>query len=209
MKNLRKRAAKLARKIARRQNWRQKARKLQKHIGKKVGKRLDGLIEALTKQIKALHRDLIDVEKQIEALQSREGRASYLKWLESTVGMTEGSAARIAEARDLGYDPSLPWCSIHVAYGLIHHGGFDRSELPANPAYSGAWLTWSKGQRVSYADAQPGDLLIFDWGDGGITDHVATFTGNGLKIGGNENNRVEKDAVPAGAIVAVIRPRWK
>ena len=208
MKSLRKRAAKLARKIKRRQSWRQKAHRLQKQLGKKIGHRLDGLVDALTGQIKSLHRDLLDVNRQIKALQNREGRTAYLKWLEGTVGMTEGSAGRIAEARDLGYDPSLPWCSIHVAYGLIHHGGFSRADLPANPAYSGAWLTWSKGKRVAYADAQPGDLLIFDWGDGGITDHVATFIGQGLKIGGNENDRVEKDAVPAGAIVAVIRPDW-
>lgn len=210
MHKLKKRAKKLARKVNRRQSWRQKARRLQKQLGKKIGTRLNGLIDALTKQIKALHKELQSVEKQIERLEDRKDnfRKEYLKFLESVVGLTENDPKRTAIARDVGGDPSWPWCSILVAYGLKHHGGFSQAELPSNLAYSGSWLTWPLGARVSYPTAQPGDLLIFDWGDGGITDHVATFIGNGLKIGGNENDRVERDAVPAGAIVGVIRPDW-
>lgn len=210
MHKLKKRAKKLARKIKRRQNWRQKAVKLQKQLGKKIGKRLNALIDALTKQIKGLHKDLREVNKKIEQLEHQrdEGRKAYLKFLESNIGLTENDPKRIAMARDMGADPSWPWCSIFVGYGLKHHGGFAPSELPSGVPYSGSWLSWSHGSRISYPQAQPGDLLIFDWGDGGLTDHVATYVGNGLKIGGNENDRVEKDAVPAGAIVGVVRPDW-
>lgn len=211
MHKLKKRAHKLAKKIKRRQNWRQKAVKLQKQLGKKVGKRLDGLIVALSKQLKQLHKDLKSVNKQIEQLEARNdnGRKNYLKFLESVVGLTENDPKRVAMARDMGADPSWPWCSILVGYGLKHYGGFDGpGELPSGVPYSGSWLSWSHGSRISYSQVQPGDLLIFDWGDGGLTDHVATYVGNGIKIGGNENDRVEKDAVPAGAIVGVVRPDW-
>lgn len=209
MKKLKRRARKLARKINRRQSWRQKARKLQQQLGHKLGKRLDGLIDALTHQLKQLHRELAAVEKKIDKLEAQadDGRKAFLRWLEAQVGTTEGSAKQREWAADLGYSWLLPWCSILQAYGLKHHGGFN-GKLPANPAYSGAWLTWAYGQRVSYSQRQPGDLLVFDWGDGGITDHVACYVGDGFKIGGNENNRVEKDAVPTTAIVGVIRPRW-
>lgn len=209
MKHLRKRADKLARKIRRRQEWRQKARKLQSQLPKKVGKRLDGLIAALGNRIKALHRDLREIERKIEQLEAQAagGRKAYVKWAEAQVGTTEGSAKQRAWAADLGYSWTLPWCSIFAAYGLKHKGGFD-GKLPTNPAYSGAWLSWSGGVRISYSQAQPGDLLVFDWGDGGLTDHVAIYVGAGMKIGGNENNRVERDAVPGSAIVGVVRPKW-
>lgn len=209
MKKLRKRARRLSAKINRRQEWRGRARKLQRRLGKKIGRRLDGLIAALGKQIKDLHRRLREVEAEIEKREQRadEGRAAFVKWVSAQVGTVEGSAKQRAWAADLGYSWTLPWCSIFAAYGLKHEGGF-AGKLPPNPAYSGAWLTWSAGSRVSYSRAQPGDLLIFDWGDGGITDHVAVYVGNGIKVGGNENDRVERDAVPAGAIVAVVRPDW-
>lgn len=209
MKKLKKRRDKIVRKIKRRQSWRQRTRKLQKMLGKKVGKRLDGLLNALTKQIKQLHKDLQVVERKIEKLEQQrdDSRKQFLKWLESQVGVTEGSELQRKWAADLGYSWTLPWCSILQAYGLKHFGGF-RDRLPTNPAYSGAWLAWPHGHRVSYSQAQPGDLLIFDWGDGGLTDHVACYVGDGLKIGGNENNRVEKDAVPTSNIVGVIRPDW-
>jgi hypothetical protein len=212
VKSLRKRRDKIRRKIRRRLSWRQKARRLQKQLGKKIGKRLDGLLDALTKQIKALHRDLAAVEREIEKLKAEQaaksGPAAFVKWVESKVGVVEGSSEQREWADDLGYSWLLPWCSIFAATGLVE-AGWPKSNLPTNPAYSGSWLSWSGGKRVGYSEAKPGDLLIFDWGDGGITDHVAVYVGNGIKVGGNENDRVERDAVPASAIVGVVRPAWK
>lgn len=211
MKKLRKRREKIKRKIRRRLTWRQKTRSLQKRLGKKIGKRLDGLIDAITKQIKALHRDLAAVNREIRKLKEEQaaasGPAAFVKWCESKVGVVEGSSEQREWADDLGYSWLLPWCSIFAATGLVE-AGWSRSNLPTNPAYSGSWLAWSGGSRVTYSAAKPGDLLIFDWGDGGITDHVAVFVGGGVKIGGNENDRVERDAVPASAIVGVVRPKW-
>jgi cell wall-associated NlpC family hydrolase len=61
----------------------------------------------------------------------------------------------------------------------------------------------------SLAQAMPGDLLIFDWGDGGITDHVALYAGNNKMISGNDHNdSVGESAVPAGALVGIVRPKY-
>lgn len=161
------------------------------------------------KGVHRIQRTISDLDRRIERLeqQNDNARLRVVKWVKDQVGVAEWSAKHRAWAADLGYSPSLPWCSIFVGYALKHVGGF-ANKLPANPAYSGSWLTWPEGHRVSYANAQPGDLLIFDWGDGGITDHVAMFVGNGQKVGGNENNRVEMDAVPVANIVGVVRPEW-
>jgi cell wall-associated NlpC family hydrolase len=51
-----------------------------------------------------------------------------------------------------------------------------------------------------------GDLVIFDWGDGGITDHVAIYAGKGQVIGGNQGNRVSKVPLSRPNIVGVVRP---
>jgi hypothetical protein len=175
----------------------------------KSAKWVDRAQNRLTRKIKTIQGDIRDLNKRIDRLeeQQRSNRQRFVAWLHTKVGVTEYSSEHVKWANDLGYSASLPWCSIFVGYGLKHPGGF-AGDLPPNPAYSGNWLTWAHGDRVSYSNAIPGDLLIFDWSDGGITDHVAVFIGDGLKIGGNENNRVEKDAVPVGNIVGVVRPNW-
>lgn len=197
------------------QHSRHRLRKIQ-HKLKDLGfgalaKRLDARADKITEHCKELHQDIRQLEKRIEEREqaSQEGRSAFIKLLESWVGAGEGSAVHAhIVASGPGGSSSWPWCSKTVATALVDAGGWDWYNMPSNPWYSGAWLTWGDGHRVSYADRQPGDLLIFDWGDGGITDHVATYVGNGIKIGGNENNRVEKDAVPVSNIVGVVRPDW-
>lgn len=214
MNKLKKRAAALSRRIARTQKWRQRAVKLVKwlrdHKQKALANATLRVVEGLGKRLKSLHAELKKVQAEIDKLGEKDkaGRDAYLKFLNDSVGKTEGSDWQRAIAAEMGVPWDWPWCSTLTAYGLWKYGGFERNELPAQTPYSGAWLTWANGTRVSYADRQPGDLLIFDWGDGGMTDHVATYWGDGLKIGGNENDRVEKDAVPTGAIVGVVRPKW-
>lgn len=129
--------------------------------------------------------------------------AQLAAWAEKQVGVTEGSAAQERYANELGYSPSLVWCSIFVGYGLKFACGV--SNLPSNPAYSGAWLDWSGGRRVSSKDLEPGDLVIFDWGDGGITDHVAIYDGNGQVIGGNQSNAVTRVPISTNSIVGCVR----
>lgn len=210
MNALKKKRKKIAGKIRRRQSWRQKARKLQKHVGKKIGKRLDGFINSVTRQLKDLHKDLQSVERQIEQLEqkAKEGRDATLKWELAQVGKSEDTEWHKKITASMGVPADWAWCSTFQGYALIHFGGFKPEELPPGVPYSGSWLSWKHGTRVSYADRQPGDLLVFDWGDGGMTDHVAMYAGDGLKIGGNENDRVEHDAVPTQFIVGVVRPNW-
>lgn len=214
IKDLKKRRGKLDRRIDRNQKWRKMALALSKRLhgnGRKLlAKQAHNVAEKLHDFIKKATHALREVEKQIEhkKQQGDGSRAAYLKFLEASVGKIEGSEWQRDLTNYLGNPWEWAWCSSLVAYGLIKHGGFTRAEIPSNEEYSGMWLTWGGGERVSYSQAQPGDLLIFDWGDGGITDHVATYIGNGLKIGGNENNRVERDAVPVANVVGVVRPNW-
>jgi cell wall-associated NlpC family hydrolase len=123
------------------------------------------------------------------------------------LGTNEGSNLQRRWANELGYSSYLPWCSIFVGQMLMEAYGWPRSKLPGNPAYSGAWVSWSGGQRVNVSDRQPGDILVFDWGDGGLSDHVAIYAGGGQHVGGNQSDQVNRRSTPVGNIVSVIRPR--
>jgi cell wall-associated NlpC family hydrolase len=130
-----------------------------------------------------------------------------VNWADNVLGTNEGSPRQSKWAAAAGISPSTAWCSAFVAYGLRKEG----YHLPSDPAYSGSWLEWNQGQHVkSYKQAKPGDLLIFDWGDGGMTDHVAIYAGHNQMISGNDSdNSVGKSEVPTGNIVGIVRPNRK
>ena len=129
--------------------------------------------------------------------------SNLASWAKSQLGVQEGSKRQRYYASRLGLSASLPWCSIFVANGLKRQG----KSLPSNPAYSGAWLNWKGGRRVKTSQIRPGDLVIYDWGDGGITDHIAIYEGNGRVVGGNQSNAVTRAPAKLGQAVAVIRPK--
>lgn len=124
-------------------------------------------------------------------------------WARSQLGVKEGGRRQRYYASRLGLSASLPWCSIFVANGLKRQG----KSLPSNPAYSGAWMNWRGGRRVKKGSIRPGDLVIYDWGDGGRTDHIAVYEGRGRVIGGNQSNAVTRAPARLGQAVAIIRPR--
>lgn len=130
--------------------------------------------------------------------------AELLSWAEGEIGTTEGSSQQVEYASKLGYSASLPWCSIFIAYGLKYVVGYDISGL-SNPAHSSTWLSWSSASSVSQSQLQEGDIVVFDWGDGGETDHVAIYAGNNQVVGGNQSNAVTRTALTTSAIVGCVR----
>jgi hypothetical protein len=128
-----------------------------------------------------------------------------VEWAKDQVGTTEGSAKQQKWANELGYSASLPWCSIFIGYGMKHT---TKLPLPGNPAYSGAWLQWSGGSRVNKSSIKPGDIVVFDWGDGGQTDHVALYVGDGDVIGGNQSNKVSRVPWNKAKTVGVVSPHY-
>lgn len=127
-----------------------------------------------------------------------------LSWAKRQLGTKEGSGRQRYYASRFGLSAGLPWCSIFVANALRNAGV---KKVPSNLAYSGAWMNWKGGRRVKTSQIRPGDIVIYDWGDGGITDHVAIYEGRGKVIGGNQSNAVTRAGARLGQAVAVIRPK--
>jgi cell wall-associated NlpC family hydrolase len=58
--------------------------------------------------------------------------------------------------------------------------------LPPNPYWVPSWASW--GDKVAYADLQPGDIVIYNWEPGEVPnpveggagyDHIGVYAGNG------------------------------
>ncbi|MCC6897541.1 MAG: hypothetical protein IT377_01125 [Polyangiaceae bacterium] len=125
------------------------------------------------------------------------------------VGAVEGGKAHRDAAAFIGAEVGWPWCSTILGWWLHKALGFARSELPATAPYSGSWAAWGGGKRVAIHKRENGDILVFDWGDGGMTDHVATQRNPHEHVGGNQSDAVNIRPTPEGAIVFVVRPRQR
>jgi uncharacterized protein (TIGR02594 family) len=111
------------------------------------------------------------------------------------VGLTERQDRQ--ELKELtGVDPvRTEWCAAFVNAVL------EESKIPSNndhkyPLTARAFLDW--GQKVSIADIQPGDIVVFPRGNQGWQGHVGFYLKteiiNGvhhyLILGGNQSNKV-------------------
>jgi hypothetical protein len=218
VKKLKVRRRKAEHRLERRQAVRERIRKFVRWARKRGMKGLAQAAERvegrLTEKIKELHELIADLTRQIEKLEAqRESlKEKFIEQLQGMIGLDENDAKIDGMVRELmgyGSADSIPWCSIMIGWLLKHLG----VPLPASVAYSGAWLNWAHAHRVNYADRQPGDILVFDWGDGGMTDHVATYVGGGLMIGGNQRDtdtggQVSRTTVPTNALVGTMRIEW-
>lgn len=131
------------------------------------------------------------------------GTSDLADWAESQIGKYTDANEPFSNA--LGYGRGIPWCSVFVAYGC-KQVGIDISGL-SNPAHSSTWLAWSGASKVSVGSVQRGDIVVFDWGDGGETDHVAIYVGGGQVVGGNQSDAVTKVPFQSGSCVGAVRPK--
>lgn len=143
--------------------------------------------------------------RRVKKRKAAQGNDSLASTAAEDNGVVEGSSRHREMVETVGGSVFWPWCSIAVGAWCMEAFMWARSKLPANPAYSGAWIGWPGGHRVNKSDARRDDILIFDWGDGGITDHVGVYNGDGRHWGGNQDNAVNLRTTPWANVVAVIR----
>ncbi len=64
---------------------------------------------------------------------------------------------------------AYPWCSAFISFLFRGRGLID-----VDSVYSGDFLEYGQahGMEVNIAQVQPGDIVVFDYGDGGMTDHI-------------------------------------
>lgn len=118
----------------------------------------------------------------------------------------------------------IPYCAMFVSY-CLNWAGIEAAGLP------GAYVPWilsansDAGRLVANEDAQPGDLVMFDWQGDGVADHIGiveenhadegwmqTIEGNTSPgSGGSQSNGggVYRRARNYSSIIGVARPYYE
>ena len=121
-------------------------------------------------------------------------------------------------------ESGVPYCAMFVSY-CLNWAGIEAAGLP------GSYVPWilsansDAGRLVANEDAQPGDLVMFDWQGDGVADHIGiveenhadegwmqTIEGNTSSgSGGSQSNGggVYRRARNYGSIIGVARPYYE
>lgn len=121
-------------------------------------------------------------------------------------------------------ESGVPYCAMFASY-CLNWAGVEAAGLP------GSYVPWilsansDAGRLVANEDAQPGDLVMFDWQGDGVTDHIGiveenhadegwmqTIEGNTSSgSGGSQSNGggVYRRARNYGSIIGVARPYYE
>lgn len=121
-------------------------------------------------------------------------------------------------------ESGVPYCAIFASY-CLNWAGVKAAGLP------GSYVPWilsansDAGRLVANEDAQPGDLVMFDWQGDGVADHIGiveenhadegwmqTIEGNTSSgSGGSQSNGggVYRRARNYGSIIGVARPYYE
>lgn len=149
------------------------------------------------------------VEQVLDIARSQLG---YCRWDDPNPGTIYGRWYA-----DLVGDPyygmsGVPFCAMFVSWVFAQAG----QDAPCLPGAYCPWMvndTRRHGAEVSFWEAQPGDIIFFDWDGDGVSDHtgiVEANFGNWLQtIEGNvDNGEVKRCARDAYTVICICRPSW-
>lgn len=148
----------------------------------------------------------------------------YSRWDDPEPGTVFGRwYAKLVDDPYFG-ESGIPYCAMFVSY-CLNWAGFEAAGLP------GAYVPWilsansDAGRLVANEDAQPGDLVMFDWQGDGVADHIGiveenhpdegwmqTIEGNTSSgSGGSQSNGggVYRRARNYSSIIGVARPYYE
>lgn len=148
----------------------------------------------------------------------------YSRWDDPEPGTVFGRwYAKLVDDPYFG-ESGIPYCAMFVSY-CLNWAGFEAAGLP------GAYVPWilsansDAGRLVTNEDAQPGDLVMFDWQGDGVADHIGiveenhpdegwmqTIEGNTSPgSGGSQSNGggVYRRARNYNSIIGVARPYYE
>lgn len=106
----------------------------------------------------------------------------------------------------------VPFCAMFVSWVFAQAG----QEAPCLPGAYCPWMvndTRRAGAEVSFWEAQPGDIIFFDWNGDGESDHVGIVEANFgdwlQTIEGNvDNGEVKRCARDQYTVICICRPNW-
>jgi uncharacterized protein (TIGR02594 family) len=112
--------------------------------------------------------------------------------------------------KDVGHswvnDDETPWCAAFVGAMLKNTGFRYTGKLNAR-----SYADTPSNTKVKLADAEEGDIVVFERGNNGWSGHVAFFVRQTDKsilcLGGNQNNEVNEKWYGKNRLIGVYRPK--
>lgn len=144
------------------------------------------------------------------------GEIGYSRWDDPEAGTKYGRWYEAAIDRDSGnYDfgaSGVPYCAMFVSW-VFNQAGASCAGIPGAYCPSILAIGKSKGRLVPASGAVPGDVVLFDWGGDGTSDHVGIVEinkGGYLQtVEGNTNNGcVARRTRAYSTVSGVIRPAY-
>lgn len=147
------------------------------------------------------------------------GEIGYDRWTDPNPG-TKYGRWYASYVGDSYYGTSgVPYCAMFVSWVFYNA---DQSA----PGLPGAYCPWivnagrNAGMTVSKYDAAAGDIVLFDWGGDGVSDHVGIVEANngsylttieGNTSNGNDSNggKVQRRTRSYSTVICVIRPDYQ
>lgn len=143
--------------------------------------------------------------------------SSVLDEARSHIGNVGGAFAKEWYAAKVGdqtfAQPWVPWCAMFVSY-VFAQCGQEVAGLPNASCTSIAAAAKKAARVIASRDAEPGDIVIFDWHKDSVgCDHVGIIElnlgNNGVQtIEGNTSNAVNRRTRSWADVQYVIRPIW-
>lgn len=105
----------------------------------------------------------------------------------------------------------VPYCAMFVSW-VFAHAGATCAGIPSAYCPYVRRDAESAGAIVDKASAQPGDVILFDWGGDGVCDHVGIVERNRgsyvQTIEGNVSGAVARRTRSCGVVNAIVRPSY-
>ncbi len=147
-----------------------------------------------------------------DVLRIARGEIGYSRWDDPEEGTKYGRWYADLVGEPYYGASGVPYCAMFTSW-VLDQAGVGCAGIP------GAYCPWivnagrSEGRTVETYNAQPGDVVLFDWGNDGESDHVGIVEENGgwylQCIEGNTNNgQVARRTREYGTICCVIRPYY-
>lgn len=145
-------------------------------------------------------------------LEVAKGELGYSRWTDPQTGTKYGRwYAQITGVSYYGQN-GVPYCAMFVSW-VFNRAGAKCVGLPA--AYCPYIVRDARnaGKAVSARNAQPGDLVLFDWAGDGVADHVGIVesnTGSSIRTieGNTDNGIVARKNRPYSSVCCVVRPSF-
>ncbi len=138
------------------------------------------------------------------------GEVGYSRWTDQEAGTKYGRWYADLTGDSYFAQSGVPFCAMFVSW-VFAQAGATCQGIP------GAYCPWilnagrDAGALVSCSDAQPGDVVLFDW-DGGVCDHVGIVESNDGRLhtieGNTSGGKVARRTRAYGYVAGIIRPSY-